>query len=223
MNFYECLKAFPEGSDSASRLCLTAKRYGYRGIIICNLMPERVFGLKAAKKIKGIDVALGALVAAENPRSLKSRVSALRGRHPFIAVNGGSEDMIRAACEDPHVDAVHLGGRIKLGIASARAAKLNQVAIGFDLGQLIRLRGSARARWLETAERNLELSRKFSLNLVITAGARSHFDLRAPRDLLALAETAGFESEEAMEALNLPGRLVELNARHWVGPGVELL
>ncbi len=36
MSFYECLQAFPEGSDSASRLALTAKRFGYKGIIICN-------------------------------------------------------------------------------------------------------------------------------------------------------------------------------------------
>lgn len=224
MSFYECLKAFPEGSDSSSRLGLTAKRLGYKGIIICNQEPDRIFGLKAAASIKGIDVFIGAEVTAVNPRSLKSRVSALRPRSPFIIVHAASEEMIRAACEDPRVDVVHYGGkRMFLGIAAARAAGLNQVAIGFELSPLIRLRGRARVRWLEAAGRNLDLARKFSLNLFITSGARSHLDLRAPRDLLALAEVAGFEPEEAIAALKLPGKLVELNRRSWISPGVELL
>jgi ribonuclease P/MRP protein subunit RPP1 len=223
MSFYECLQAFPEGSDSASRLALTAKRFGYKGIIICNLMPDRIWGLQPALSMKGIDVVLGVEVAADNARSLKSRVSSLRRRYPFLVVNAGSEEMIRAACEDPQMDVVYMSGRLILGIAAARSAKLNQVAIGFDLSHLIRLRGSARARWLEATARNLELARKFSLNLVITAGARSRLDLRAPRDLLALAEVAGFGPDEAATALELPGKLVRLNAGHWVSPGVELL
>jgi ribonuclease P/MRP protein subunit RPP1 len=97
------------------------------------------------------------------------------------------------------------------------------VAIGFDLSPLMRLRGSSRARWLEAAKRNLKLARKFDLALVITANAGSHLDLRAPRDLLALAEVAGFDPGEAAAALQLPGKLVELNRKKWLGPGVELL
>jgi ribonuclease P/MRP protein subunit RPP1 len=110
-----------------------------------------------------------------------------------------------------------------LGIASARAAEHNQVAIGFDLRPLMRLRGNPRARWLEAARRNLEVARKFDLGLAITAGAQSHLDLRSPRDLIALAEVAGFEPGEAKAALKLPGRLAELNRRRWTGPGMELL
>ena len=66
-----------------------------------------------------------------------------------------------------------------LGIAAARAAELNQVAIGFDLSPLIRL-GRRPSPLAEAPRRNLELARKFSLTLVITAGARSHLDLGGP-------------------------------------------
>ena len=65
--------------------------------------------------------------------------------------------------------------------------------------------------------------RKFHLRPVITAGAASHLDLRSPRELMALAGVAGFEPDEAKEALRLPGRLLELNRRRWAGPGVEVL
>jgi ribonuclease P/MRP protein subunit RPP1 len=149
----------------------------------------------------------------------------LRGRYPFLVVRGTTDEIIRAASEDPNVDVLlhPCDGRRPLGIATARAARLNQVAIGFDLSPLLHLCGSPRARWLEALRRNLLFSRKFDLSPVITIGARSHFDLRSPRDLIALAEVAGFEPDEAKEALRRPGKLLDLNRRKWQSPGVELL
>ena len=225
MSFCEILKAFPEGSDSASRLALAAKRMGYQGIMICNEAPDRIFRPKAVGQIKGVDVIFGAEVSASNPRALRSRVSSLRPRFPFLAFSGYSEEMARAACEDPNMDLMLLRPELRrpLGIVSAKAARQNQVAIGFDLSPLVRCRGSARSRWLENVSRSLELSRKFDLALAITMGARSHLDMRSPRDLAALAEVAGFEPHEAEAALELPGKLVKLNERNWLGPGVELL
>jgi ribonuclease P/MRP protein subunit RPP1 len=225
MSYYECLKALPEGSDSASRLALAARRLGYQGIIVCNAEPEKIFRPYAASRVTGIDVAFGAEVTAANSRVLKSRISSLRSHYPYILVNGCSDEMIRAACENPSVDVLmHMDERRRpLGIAAAKAAEQNQVAVGFDLSPLIRLRGSYRARWLDIQRRNIELVRKFDLSVIITANARSHMDLRSPRDLMALAEVAGFEPSEARAALELPGKLLALNKRSWLGPGVELL
>jgi ribonuclease P/MRP protein subunit RPP1 len=225
MSFYECLKALPEGSDSASRLTLAAKHLGYQGIIICNAEPERIFRPDAAFFVKGIEVTLGTEVKAPNPRSLRSRISSLRSRFPLIMVQGRSDEIIRAACEDPNVDVLmHMDeARRPLGIAAAKSAKQNQVAIGFDLSPLIRVRGSSRSKWLDIQRRSIELSRKFDLSIAITANARSHLDLRAPRDMVALAEVIGLDRFEAVEALKLPGRLRDLNRRDWQSPGVELL
>jgi ribonuclease P/MRP protein subunit RPP1 len=225
MSFYECLKAYPEGSSSASRLALTAKRLGYPGIIICNQEPHKLFRPEATDRIKGIEVAFGVEVTAQNSKALKSRISALRSRYPFLMVRGTTEEIIRVASEDPNVDLLlhPCDGRRPLGIATSRAARLNQVSIGFDLSPLLHLSGSLRARWLEAFRRNLLFARKFDLSPVITAGARSHLDIRSPRDLMALAEVAGFEPDEAKEALCRPGKLLELNRRKWQSPGVELL
>lgn len=225
MGFYECLRAFPEGADSASRLAMAARRLGFQGIIVCNAEPDKIIRPNAASLVRGIDMVIGARVTADNPRILKSRVSSLRNRYPFIAVVGVSDETIRAACEDPNVDVlIHADeARRPLGIAAAKAAEQNQVAIGFDLSPLIRLRGSSRARWLDIQRRSIELARKFDLSMMITANARSRLDLRSPRDLMALAGVAGLEPSEADEALKLPKRLLALNRRAWVTPGVELL
>ena len=76
---------------------------------------------------------------------------------------------------------------------------------------------------MEALRHNLDLVRKFHLRPVITAGAASHLDLRSPRELMALAGAAGFEADEAREALCWPGRVLEKNRRNWAGPGVEIL
>ncbi|MGB5099496.1 MAG: RNase P subunit p30 family protein [Methanothrix sp.] len=225
MSFYECLSVFPEGEASASRMALTAKGLGYQGIIICNCEPGRIFMPQAAEKIKGIEVAIGAEVTASSSKALKSRISAQRARYPFIVVSAGSDETIRAASEDPNVDLLMHPCEVRrpLSIATARAAKLNQISIGFDLSPIVILRGSSRSRWLQAVRRNLQLVRKFELHPVITASANSHLDLRSPRDLVAMAEVAGFEPDEAKEALRRSGTLLALNRRKWVGPGVELL
>ena len=129
------------------------------------------------------------------------------------------------ASEDSHVDLLFPPCDIRhpLGIAAARSAAQNKVAIGFDLSAMIYLRGQARSRWMEGLRHNLDLVRKFNLRPAITAGAASHLDLRSPRELMALAQVAGFEADEAAEALRLPGRLLQLNGRRWAGPGVEVL
>ena len=78
MNFYECVKAYPEGSSSASRMALTARNLGYKGIIICNSDPTRIFMLAAAERVTGIEITVGAEVVASNVRALKSRIGTLR-------------------------------------------------------------------------------------------------------------------------------------------------
>jgi len=227
LRFYGCdIHAFPEGSDSPSRLALAARRLGYSGIVISNHSGyELLFLPEAVQRVKGIDVAWGTEVVSKDQRALIGKTSALRRSYEVVAVHGGFEAINRAACENPNVDILlhPEAGRSSLTIAMARSAKLNQVAIGFDLSPMIRLRGGPRTRWLELVARNLAMARKFRLPMVISADVRSHLDLRSPRDLMALAELAGMEDKEALAALRYPGEVVSLNRRRWAASGVEVL
>jgi ribonuclease P/MRP protein subunit RPP1 len=206
-------------------MALAARSLGYRGIIIFSRNPEKLFMPEAAEKVREIEVALGVEASASSARALKSRIGSLRSRYPFLVVQGNSEEAIRMASEDPNVDLlIHpCDGRRPLSIATARSARQNQISIGFDLWPMIHLRGSPRARWMEALRRNLALVRKFHIRPAITAGAVSHLDLRSPRELMALAEVAGFQADEAKEALCQPSRILELNRRRWAAPGVEIL
>jgi len=225
MSFFEFTKAYPEGSSSASRMAYTAKHLGYAGIIISSRDPERIFMPRAAESIRGIDVTFGAEAHSSSPRALKSRIGSLRSRYNLIIVRGESDETVRMASEDPNVDLlIHpCEPRRTMTIATARQASQNQISIAFDLWPMIHLRAGPRARWLEALRRNLQLVRKFDISPAITAGAVSHLDLRSPRDLMALAEVAGFEPDEAKEALRLTGRILEYRRRNWAAPGVEII
>ncbi|OPY49989.1 MAG: Ribonuclease P protein component 3 [Methanosaeta sp. PtaU1.Bin055] len=220
------LHSLPDGSSSASRLALAAKRLGYSGIIITNHTTSGwPLGVEAARLVGGIEVAIGAEIVASDQRSLHSKATSLRDRAVFLAVHGGDEKINRAACEDPNVDllAHPHRGRAGIGVAGAKAARDNQVAIALDLSSMIILRGPARMRWMETVRRDLNLIEKFDLPLMMTTGARSHLDLRSPRDLTALAGLLGLDRERALEALALPESILDLNRRRWTSVGVELV
>ena len=220
------LHSLPDGSSSASRIALAAKRLGYSGIIITNHTTSGwPLGVEAARLVGGIEVAIGAEIVASDQRSLHSKATSLRDRAAFLAVHGGDEKINRAACEDPNVDllAHPHRGRAGIGVAGAKAARDNQVAIALDLSSMIILRGPARVRWMETVRRDLNLIEKFDLPLMMTTGARSHLDLRSPRDLTALAGLLGLDRERALEALALPESILDLNRRRWTSVGVELV
>lgn len=220
------LHSLPDGSSSASRLALAAKRLGYSGIIITNHTTSGwPLGVEAARLVGGIEVAIGAEIVASDQRSLHSKATSLRDRAAFLAVHGGDEKINRAACEDPNVDllAHPHRGRAGIGVAGAKAARDNQVAIALDLSSMIILRGPARVRWMETVRRDLNLIEKFDLPLMMTTGARSHLDLRSPRDLTALAGLLGLDRERALEALALPESILDLNRRRWTSVWVELV
>jgi ribonuclease P/MRP protein subunit RPP1 len=227
MSYYACgLLALPEGSDSASRLALAALKLGYKGVIFANSNgKDKIFRPEAAYKIKGIEVVWGTKIVAKDPRALRSKISALREKYELLTVHASGDIINKAACEDPKVDMLALtgDGRSGLNIATARAARETQVVIGIDLLPMMRLRGTARQKWLEAFSHNLEMARKFELPIALTMGVGSHLDLHAPREILALAELAGMTPEEAKGALSLPARLVRWNRRRWAGPGVELL
>ncbi|MDD3565779.1 MAG: RNase P subunit p30 family protein [Methanothrix sp.] len=220
------LHSLPDGSSSASRLALAAKRLGYSGIIITNHTTSGwPLGVEAARLVGGIEVAIGAEIVASDQRSLHSKATSLRDRAAFLAVHGGDEKINRAACEDPNVDllAHPHRGRAGIGVAGAKAARDNQVAIALDLSSMIILRGPARVRWMETVRRDLNLIEKFDLPLMMTTGARSHLDLRSPRELTALAGLMGLDGERGLEALALPESILDLNRRRWTSVGVELV
>lgn len=95
----------------------------------------------------------------------------------------------------------------------ARHAAENSVAIDFNMNGIIYNRRGDRARIIGKMRDNLKLLRKYKAPMILTSNARSVYDLRAPREMIALAAMFGMSKEEATSALSDIPR--DILARRW--------
>jgi len=95
-------------------------------------------------------------------------------------------------------------GEGELNHVLVRYAAENGVAIDFNLNAIIQScrRRSERVRILSKMQENLKLVRKYKAPMILTSNARSIYDLRAPREMIALASLFGMRKEEAVHALS---------------------
>ncbi|MDK2833328.1 MAG: ribonuclease protein subunit [Methanolobus sp.] len=217
----------PESANVVREFVTVAKRLGYSGIAITN--PDTVKQQVSCGRIDGLEVLSGVEIRTDNPSKLHGMISKYRDKVDVVAVSGGSEGINRAAVENPGVDVL-----VNLGIGQdngfnqvlAKEASENHVAISFDLGILIHSRGGSRVQALANSRKNLQLVRKYDVPFILTGNARSCFDMRAPRELAALATLFGMSAEEAMAGLTAtPLSIITKNRppAGYISEGVQLV
>jgi len=207
------------------KMAEVAKRLGWRGIGVILPWKERA----KLKEFKGkrleTDVALGLELSG---RGFKRDIQKVRREVELIVVQGGDSDINRAAVETPEVDILARPwmGRQDCGIdyVMARLAAKNRVAIQFDFGELLHSSKRSRVQLLSQLMEAAKLVKKYRAPFVVTSGAKSPFDLRAPSDLLSFGRILGFQDPDIKKALS--GWIVQENRKRlsgkWVMPGVEV-
>ncbi|MBN2110197.1 MAG: ribonuclease P protein component 3 [Methanosarcinaceae archaeon] len=203
----------PESSDKVEELAAIAKHLGYSGIAIN--YPDDHKDLNVTVVPEGIELFSGVMIRTQNASKLHGIVEKYRNKVDIITVNGGNESVNRAAVENPRVDLLtHLNTGQESGFnhVLAKAASDNRVAISFDLGDLIRFRGGSRVHALSNLRKNLQLVRKYDVPFILTSSPVSCYDMRAPRELIALASLFGMSREEAISGLStIPETLISRN------------
>ncbi len=192
-----CVRAFPEGADTPQRIQLVARKLGFDATVITNHTP-----LLAKRSECGF---FGVEIKAENVSELKKKIALYRRDAVVLSVHGGNDKINRAACRDERVDVLmhpEYGRHNGLNQVTAKLAKQHGVAIGFCLNYFWQTTGTTRARLLAFQRKNVTLCKKFGTDMVITSNARSHYDLRAPRELKALARLASLEDADAEAAFS---------------------
>jgi ribonuclease P/MRP protein subunit RPP1 len=209
--FYDLnVHALPECADSPRRLWLKAKQFGYSGIAIANHLDF----FEQFSREEGI--LLGVEIKANNEVDLQVKIATYRPKVDVLLVHASTEEINRAALGDSRVDILAHPEQAKEGInhVLAKIASENQVALEFNLNSLIHARGGARSRILYCMKKNLKLARKFKTPIVLTSGARSHYDLRAPREMAALAQLFGMSKVEALQSLSrVPERILKKSSK----------
>ncbi|WP_406659614.1 RNase P subunit p30 family protein [Methanolobus sp. ZRKC3] len=190
------------GCNALEDLSFFAKHLGYSGIALEYTEKAENAG---SVDLEDFEVFSAVEVYVSNASKLHGQIGKCRSKTDVIVVCGGSESINRTAVENPNVDVL-----VKLSTPKdngfnhvlAKEAADNNVAISFDLGDVIQLRGGRRVHALMNFRKNLLLVRKYDVPFILTSNATSYFGMRAPRELIALAELFGMTRDEAISGLS---------------------
>ncbi len=212
-SFYD-FHIHPDGS-SITELAFEAKRLGYSGIAVTNsTIPDKEALPENFSIYRGIEI-------SARPSRLREEIKKHKGSD-ILTVTGGDESQNRAAVETEGLDILMQPAQFNNVLA--KAASDNSIAIGFNLGSLIHLRGEACVRELMLMRKNLRHARKYNLSMLLTSSARSIYDLRSPREMAALGGLFGMTTEEAVGAMSAaPLTILRRKSPQYVQEGVEIV
>lgn len=209
LNYFDLnVHAYPETDAPVEELHRVAKKYGYAGIAVTN------HDAVVQEQPESNAVFYGVEIKANSVSDLKRKVKLHWGKVSLLTVHGGNDKINRAAVENPKVDVLAhpCGERGERGLnhVLVRYAAENGVAIDFNMNAIIHSRRGERARTLGKMRENLKLVRKYEALMILTSHAHSIYDLRAPREMIALATLFGMTKEEATSALcDIPVGILE--------------
>jgi ribonuclease P/MRP protein subunit RPP1 len=225
---YEAVHAVPDGDATVARFALTAREYGFDGIVVRNHGDApAAYDPEAIREAYGVDVVTGVEVRAEDPSRAAGFVGNHREETTVVVVHGGTRAINRFAVEQPAVDVLAhpMAGDGEFNHVLAREAADNGVRVEISLRRVLRADGGERVQALRDLRKLREILTHYDTPTVVSADPRSHLALRAPRELVALGEVIGFDAGDVEDGLREWGRLAERNReRHseaFVEPGVR--
>ena len=202
--------------DSPELMVAEAKKYGYSGIVVTN--PKVNEGIILPD---GFSIYKGVEIQAKSSR-IREEIKKHRDSNLILLVRGGEEDINRAAVESEGLDILLQPSEFNNVLA--KAASDNSIAIGFNLGLLIRLRGDARVRELKNMRIILKHARKYKLKMILTSDSSSVYDLRSPREMVALSSLFGMTPCEAIDAMSAtPKSILRRKSPNYIKEGIEIL
>jgi ribonuclease P/MRP protein subunit RPP1 len=219
------------GEDSLEKMAETAKALGYSTIVIADLFQGldrfKLF-LEEVQKVKvdGLEIITGVTIEAKTVDEMKNVLSKVRDKVFVVIVNGGDYAINRAVVEDSRVDILmnpHMG-RIDSGLDEAclNFAKQNGIAIGINFRPLLKSFRRQRSLALQNISTNLELCKDFKIRVVGCSGAMSKWDMRDPRQLVAIANSFGLDLGSGFSALTgTPLEIIEKNRKILAGEAVK--
>jgi ribonuclease P/MRP protein subunit RPP1 len=235
MKFYDIgiQTSLSGGESSLGQIIEFAEMFGFEGIVICD-KPEVLNQLKEAIKVAEpkIKVYAGVRIEAKDPQEMRNLVNKYREEAAVVIVVGGDYDINRAACENPKVDILSHPekGRIDSGLdeASIKFAANNNVAIEINFGEILHAYRKSRSFVLSHIAKNVMLCNEFGAHLIVSSGAKSKWDMRDPRELVAVGTVLGMELNKAFDSMStVPEQIIEKNKAKLEGKiiteGVEVV
>ncbi|RDI71028.1 RNase P subunit p30 family protein [Halopelagius longus] len=222
---YEAVYAHPDGDATVSRFAATAERHGYDGLVVraVDARPD----YEALREEVNVDIVDAAEVVAPHPRNASGAVGNFRPDRTLVVVRGGTNELNRFAVEQARVDVLArpFGDDGDVNHVLAKAARDNGVAIEVNFGPVLRRTGGTRVQHLRKLRKLSQLIDHYDAPHVVSVGAESHLQVRAPRELAAVGEEVGLGAEFVREGLAAWGDIAARNrermSESFIAPGVK--
>jgi ribonuclease P/MRP protein subunit RPP1 len=216
----------------AGKAAEMAGRLGLSGIGLAvqsgvHAKSQEVEALREMAGSAKVDIAIGIEIQGR-PNQIPHLAKNARMQYELILVRGGTEETNRAALETPEVD-ILVGSNLESGTCGinhilARLGAKNNVAVCFDLLEIIKAYKKARANLLTSYIETARFVRKYRCPFVLSAGALGEWDMRGASELIAFGKFLGFQENQCRRALS--GEILRENRKRlsgkWVMPGVEV-
>jgi ribonuclease P/MRP protein subunit RPP1 len=208
---YEAVYPYPQGRSTAHRFAQQAVTLGYDGLVVLG-------GVQVDSS--RCDVVDGAVLSGPDVASMSGGLHQVRAEHTMVLVEGGDHARNRFAVDHPAVDVLvgSIDDRMAVNHVIVRTARAHDVAIAVDLGPLMTADGGSLVRYLQRCRELIRLLQHEDAPYVITTAAHSHRQLRAPRDLTALASLVDIDPAWVTVGLQRWGRIIARNRRRQDAP-----
>lgn len=225
---------FSEGFSSLEEICSTLKFLGYKGFCF-SIYPEKFSELekiyKSVESLKErfeLEIFVG--VEARNLKEIKFLKRRRRLFDLFI-VKGNGISLNRAACETKEVDILKPSYNTKnLGIdyVCAKLASKNNISFEINLHEVCKLSEEKRSIAIRNIKEVVFLAKKYEVNLIISSGAYSHWELKDPLALSSFGNQVGLDLKEAKKCVSSNcWKILDIlkirRSEDWIMPGVRLL
>jgi ribonuclease P/MRP protein subunit RPP1 len=223
---YEGVHAYPDGEATVARLAKTAADYGFEGVVIRNHGDAAAeYDPESIRDAYGIDIVAGIEIRTDDRSQASGLIGNYRSKRDVVCVHGGP--LNRFAVEQPKVDVLaHPLCDGDVNHVLAKAALENGVHLEFNLARVLREDGGPRVRSIQGLRKLREVVQQYDVPYVVSADPFSHLQMRAPRELLAIGETIGFDREAIEIGLRAWGEIAERNRERrsetFIEPGVRI-
>ncbi len=227
---YEAVHVDPADPGVLEHVLETAERYGFDGVVIRNHSTGRLASAledRLPDIETPLDVVDGLEIRADDPHQASGSVGNFRPQYTILGLHGGTNALNRFAVETDKIDVLAhpMAGSGDINHVLVKAAVENGVRLEFSFAPVLRSTGGRRVRAIQSLKKLHEIVEYYDAPYVVSADPSTPFEIRAPRELVALGAELGFDPDWVETGLAEWGVLAERNRRiqsdSFIEPGVE--
>lgn len=168
--------------------------------------------IKILKEKVKIEIFVGAKISTKIPKEVQKKSRAALEYADIILVDGGDENINRAASECWEVDILchpektsdrDFMDQKNSGIDHIMAKFMAErsIALEINFSKILDSYGMLRSQIMGRIGQNIQLAKKYKVPIIITSGSEGKWSLRSPRELEAVGLSLGMTKESAKKAI----------------------